>query len=286
MVLSEEICAAAEHGHHAAIQDWFSTGTRDPNEEDVYGRPLLVCATYGGQCDIIRICLQHGADVKLHGVLYVAASRGHTDAAVLLLDHGARVDFRSSLGYGWTPLFSAVTGLTNIDRTCDMIRLLLRHGVDINARWESTSFTAEAYARRNGKDEAADLLADVRLAGGWNAFVLFPRKRVLALRVLCEQGRASTDDALLRRLFPAAPPSSITTTLKDALEMALANQPNVRTLVDVDALAAAQARALADNCKTIKRTRADYRARDGGELPKELFWKIFEYWRSDRDSRF
>ena len=247
MVLSEEICAAAEHGHHAAIQDWFSTGTRDPNEEDVYGRPLLVCATYGGQCDIIRICLQHGADVKLHGVLYVAASRGHTDAAVLLLDHGARVDFRSSLGYGWTPLFSAVTGLTNIDRTCDMIRLLLRHGVDINARWESTSFTAEAYARRNGKDEAADLLADVRLAGGtWDAYLRYPRKRLLALRVLCERGRASTDDDLLLRLFPwHAPPK---------------NGPTTRA---------------------ARRARAPRAA----QLPKEVFWLVLKFWRSDRDAR-
>ena len=109
------------------------------------------------------------------------------------------------------------------------------------------------------------------------------RKRVLALRVLCEQGRASTDDDLLRRLFPAAPSPEPAATVKRALETALAAQPHVRALVDVDALAAALMREDSDVLVAPKRR---YCAAAGGRLPRGIFWHIFEYWRCDRDSRY
>ena len=88
---------------------------------------------------------------------------------------------------------------------CDMIRLLLNRGADLDAR-DIPRRGAEAYARYRGRDEAAALLADVRLAGGWDAYVRYPRFKVLALRILCERGRAETDDPLLRRLFPSHAP--------------------------------------------------------------------------------
>ena len=123
-----------------------------------------------------------------------------------------------------------------------MIRLLLSRGAALDAR-DIDGYNAEALARLN-RPQGAALLAAVRVAGGWGKYVLVPRKRVLAHRVLCEQGRASTDDALLRRLFPAAPPPA----------------------------------------EGVTRTRADYRAQKGGRLPRGIFWHIFEYWRCDRDA--
>ena len=106
------------------------------------------------------------------------------------------------------------------------------------------SSNAETLARcHNNKDEAADLLADVRRAGDWLSYLRYPRKRLLALRVLCERGRASTDDDLLLRLFPwHAPPK---------------NGPTTRA---------------------ARRARAPQAA----QLPKEVFWLIFEFWRCDR----
>ena len=56
------------------------------------------------------------------------------------------------------------------------------------------------------KNAAIALLVAVRLAGGWDAYVRYPRKRLLALRVLCERDRAKTEDDLLLRLFPWHPP--------------------------------------------------------------------------------
>ena len=53
---------------------------------------------------------------------------------------------------------------------------------------------------------ARALLNDVRAAGGWRTYARRgfhgDRREMLVLRVLCERGRATTDDALLSRLFP------------------------------------------------------------------------------------
>ena len=85
-----------------------------------------------------------------------------------------------------------------------MIRLLLSRGADLGARRNRDGCTVESMTRDSawGKNEVTSLLVDIRLAGGWDAYVRYPRFKLLALRVLCGRGRASTRDALLQRLFP------------------------------------------------------------------------------------
>ena len=61
--------------------------------------------------------------------------------------------------------------------------------------------------------------------------------------IAAEQGRAETQDALLRRLFPAGPPAP----------------------------------------EGIKRPREAYRAQKGGRLPRGIFVHIVGFWRSSRD---
>ena len=124
-----------------------------------------------------------------------------------------------------------------------MMRLLMSRGADLDAHVVPRSIWHDAH---DAHYVARTLLADVRRAGSWAKYVLVPRQRVLALRVLCDQGRTSTDDDLLRRLFPAAPPPAA----------------------------------------TVKRARQDYRAAEGGRVPRGIFWLILEYWRCDRDSPY
>ena len=243
MVLSAEIIRAAKFGDTAAIQGWFSTG--DPDERGVYGRTLLYVAALYGHCDTMRFLLGHGASVDATNdygetPLSAVAYDGKHDAAVLLLDRGAQIDLADN--FGRTPLLRAAAK----DR-CDMIRLLLSRGAALGSR-DNNGRNAEAYACNNNRDEAAALLADVRIAGGWDAYLRYPRKRLLALRVLCERGRAKTDDDLLLRLFPWHPPVQE---------------------------------------KQGPTTRAARRARapQAAQLPKEVFWLILKFWRSDRDSR-
>jgi hypothetical protein len=235
---------AAERGDTAAIQEWFSSGTRDPDDTDEYGATLLYWAAREGHCETMRFLLDHGASVNATGgvgctALSGAAYWGKHDAAVLLLDRGAQIDLADNRGC--TPLISAA-----FDGNCDMIRLFLSRGADLAAR-NNFGRDAEAQAREWNKDEAAALLADVRLAGGWDAYLRYPRKRLLALRVLCGRGRAKTDDDLLLHLFPWHPPPK--------------NGPTTRA---------------------ARRARAPQAA----QLPKEVFWLVLKFWRSDRDSRY
>ena len=133
-------------------------------------------------------------------------------------------------------------------RVYDAVRLLLRCGADFNACNVNFNFKiAEDLARfhpgSSGRRKDAALLRDVRCAGGWLGYVRTPRKRLVALRILAEQGRAETKDTRLVRLFPAGPPAS----------------------------------------EGTKRPREAYRAQKGGRIPRGIFMHIVGYWRSSRD---
>ena len=300
--LPEEVMIAAQNGDALVIQDWFSSGTRDPNEKSPNlgsstlstGETLLFRAASRGRCNVMRVLLAHGADTEViccidHlTALEMALLAGEYAAMVLLLDHGARVD---SASYGTQPLL--VEALEDDDHQFvnAAIRLLLHHGADLDA-CDFKGYDAYDLANRNTHAAEAVLIRDIRLAGGWKKYVRFPRKKLVSLRILAEQGRADTTDPLLVRLFPAGPPApepavseahgnpGAAPVLKRALKAALADQPRVRNL-DVDALAAAVTRALA--ALPRKRPREAYRAQKGGPLPRGIFWHILGYWRSSHD---
>ena len=206
-------------------------------EDGADGGTRLYHAAWKGWCSAITWLLEQGADVNvgwpvdgwtpLHG----AALYGHLDAAVLLLDAGARVDDRDRDGH--TALHcAACNGRKN------MCKLLLSRGASLDVRTINGE-DPEARARVLNRTATADVLAAVRAAGGWPAYVAAPRVQLLMLRIRCEQGRAvaPTD---LARLFAS-----------------------------------------------VTERRASLRgARNTAALPKELFWHIAQFWRSDRDSRY
>ena len=259
-MVPETIVDAMRAGDIAAIDQWFSTGTRDPDEISIFGHNLLNDAVSYPHphdlCDVIRCLLNHGANANVgdhvtHDTpLHKAAGRGYCDVAILLLDHGARIDARSvqRTRNSVTPLMhAALTG------GCDMIRVLLSRGAELDARDQGARGQNAEFIAHQSRDEhkasvriaATALLRDVRVAGGWKPYVRDPRIRLLALRILCDGGRASTDDDLLARVFGAAPPSP--------------SSPKRARLA----------------ATTIP---ACYR--------RKIVWRIFEYWRSDRDSRY
>ena len=91
----------------------------------------------------------------------------------------------------------------------DIIRLLLRAGADPEHR-DGVNCTAEETYRSTSRSEnalkCADLLRDVRWAGGWVRYALQPHYDLLVLRALCHRGRmtfsARTPEVLVR-LFGA-----------------------------------------------------------------------------------
>lgn len=279
MVLSVEICIAAQYGDFDELNEYIADGgdvnDRSSNGSDVedylvpgfkwttggqqepgmvlplymsgYFReaPLMYYATCGDRADVVRLLLAHGADPDLReggGLtpLHRAVFRGFYDVAVLLLNGGADVNARSTkhgtadyLLSDRTPLIQAA-----VNGQVDVVRLLLRRGAALDAR-DCNGRSAEdaalddiyyrAYNQFDGpvgelsdeadpeyriisdrqwvqnRMDAAALLRDVREAGGWRRYI-FPRRclPVRLLRILCEMGRAKTDDALLARLFQSA----------------------------------------------------------------------------------
>jgi hypothetical protein len=118
-----------------------------------------------------------------------------------------------------------------------MCKLLLSRRASLDVR-NIHGRDPEASAQLRGRTAVADLLAAVRAAGGWPAYVAAPRVQLLMLRILCEQGRAVAPQGLLARLFP---------------------------------------------CETERRASLRSARNASAALPKELFWHIVKFWRSDRD---
>jgi len=83
--------------------------------------------------------------------------------------------------------------------------MLLRAGADTEHR-DRDGRTAEEHARYFNEEDMANLLRDVRLAGGWVRYALQPHYGLLVLRALCHRGRATfsarTPEVLVR-LFGA-----------------------------------------------------------------------------------
>ena len=178
----------------------FDDGDGVRIEEDAGGLTRLCHAACRGWCAAIKSLLKQGANVHVgrprHGStpLHATAWRGHLDAAVLLLDAGARVGDRD--GGGSTALHCAAWNGRK-----SMCKLLLSRGASLDVR-ANDGEDPEAIARRCGRTATADLLAAVRAAGGWPAYARAPRVQLLMLRILSEQGRAVAPPGLLARLFP------------------------------------------------------------------------------------
>ena len=141
----------------------------------------------------------------------MAASSGYHDAALLLLDAGARVDDRSAIGR--TALHYAA-----VENHSKMCKLLLSRGASLDAR-NNDGDDPEAMARRRGQSTLPDLLAAVRAAGGWLPYVKAPRKELLALRqrlpALRDRGRAAPSSSVRahERLFLDTPDDVFTSVL-------------------------------------------------------------------------
>ena len=105
--------AACRHGHVDAARALLDGGA-DVNRVtwNPYGESALFVACDKGRVDIMRLCLEHNANVDWwtpHGVtpLFRACENGNADAVRLLLESGADGDRANQHRNGSTPLFVA-----------------------------------------------------------------------------------------------------------------------------------------------------------------------------------
>ena len=192
------------------------------DNDDVFTRKLILKAVDLRRADVVRFMVERGADLNHvwevttstdESLLHAAVWRGrHSDAAFVLDLGGSAVDVDVPLqpnARNRTPLMRAA------DRACipcsaeeeaarlATVKLLLHHGANLQAR---DRYGHRAHQIAHMGSSARALLNDVRAAGGWRPYARRgfhgDRLEMLVLRVLCERGRATTDDALLSRLFP------------------------------------------------------------------------------------
>ena len=229
IIAPESIDTAIENGDVEAVRTWLDAGG-DVNAKChsrfssfSFGRaavePLLIVAARRGRASIIDLLLSRGADIDatdadggtaLYELLNYWSTYGSLPALRLLLSSGADVNLAKESGILQTPLMIAVSSGP------DVVRMLLRAGADPEHRARDLArgnMTAEEQARSDRGhaysrciSASADLLRDIRLAGGWKRYVLQPHYDLLVLRAICHRGRATSSartPEVLVRLFGA-----------------------------------------------------------------------------------
>ena len=116
----------------------------------------LVNASMGGKADVIRRCLEKGADVNAADkkfnatALMWAAHNGHVEALNVLLANGADMDRQGSRGE--TALwFAAQKG------QLETLKILVENGADINTVGRD-GYSPIAIAEKNGHSDIVDYL--------------------------------------------------------------------------------------------------------------------------------
>lgn len=133
----KELCNAALRGDVETVRQMLQNGAATDLPKGVgtlneRGRhsPLLMAA-WKGHTEIACLLMEHGADMRVlnsegEPLLKIAGFEGHSDTMRLLLDWGADVNEQSGY-FATTALFEAVG-----DGHIDVVRLLLERGADVN----------------------------------------------------------------------------------------------------------------------------------------------------------
>ncbi|MCK4609321.1 MAG: ankyrin repeat domain-containing protein [Gammaproteobacteria bacterium] len=132
------------------------------NVKNKNGRTALMLASGLGETNVVKILLDHGADVNVLdnvvgvSALHLAAQKGSVAIAKLLLEHGAQINLQVAAN-GLTPLMNAVWY-----RNAAMVKFLLAQpniNVDIKSSFDSTAadmINPNAVVEDNTKTMPAD----------------------------------------------------------------------------------------------------------------------------------
>ena len=310
----QHLLHAISIGKVSEVEEWFSSGDRDPNHPDPKGGNTLLeramrCAwgqghhslgrgwaARKGGFQIARALIARGADLNSRmdadhrTVLYIAAAHGTAESINFLIDNGAELEATNALGS--TPLMHACVWC--VTRGCsDTLLALLKRGasldvIDVYGEGVLDYLIGDGFypmhdARYNDPyvfEDVKAVLAEIKDAGGWHSYAREPRRNLLALRLLCEQGRASPPEAFMpvELLVPRVLTSD---TLEEAYSLArsamCAPLPILKRLFAAAPPSPPELDEAQGKC---------YRLRDGAgpdEIPKEIFWHILTYWRTFTD---
>jgi hypothetical protein len=111
---------------------WLLSQGADANAKDVPGTPLVLRAISQRNSDIAALLWKAGAETSLDSMLLIEAMNGHVNEVETLLRQGAKVNTPDEDG----DAVLAYTAATRFDspNIQSVIRLLVRHGAQVNAR--------------------------------------------------------------------------------------------------------------------------------------------------------
>jgi hypothetical protein len=188
---------AVNRGDLQAVRSLVEQGAPINERSILLGPPLLQAATQG-RADIVKVLLDHGADINAGQGNFIplsaAASKGHLEVVKLLLDRGADIDAKSP-DFGYTALWwAAWTGKTNV------AQLLLERGANCCVA---------------SRDLGADTPLEAAHAGGHDVIVTLIQQAAAG-----QLGTASTVAA------SPAPPSPVPASDVDAPPVVRPSKPN------------------------------------------------------------
>ena len=153
---SEQIEEAMRWGDVETLSTLFKNNPALVFNKDIVGQTPLHKAAYYGQRGIVKLLLDHNADVHVKDMygetpLFDSAMNGYLGATELLLKNGSEVNIKNDNQQ--TPLFRAVEGRGNTG----IVELLLASNANVNAVCEE-EYTPLHEAAWQGSDYVVQLL--------------------------------------------------------------------------------------------------------------------------------
>jgi ankyrin repeat protein len=151
------LMSAAGGGHMDSARLLLEQGAK-LHQADRDGNTPLICAATAGSLEMVRFLLDQGAKIDIQNMagltaIHQAADHGHAEVVEFLLDRGVEVNTRrgeqakalellanpgmkaNPRSDNYTPLHFAANGFfTNEVHYVAVVRVLLAHGADVNAR--------------------------------------------------------------------------------------------------------------------------------------------------------
>jgi ankyrin repeat protein len=184
MTTAQDFLAAVQAGNIAEVTQRLDAEPALVNARDENGLSAVLTAAYYQEPDIARLLVQRGAELNVFEAcavgelprvqallerqpdlinayapdgfqpLGLAAFFGHAGLVEFLLEKGTQVNSPSRTSMRVMPLHSAIA-----NRRTEIVRLLLDHGADVNAR-QADDFTPLHEAAQNGMLDVTQWLLD------------------------------------------------------------------------------------------------------------------------------
>jgi hypothetical protein len=131
--MGDPLASVAMKGDIAFTTFLLSKGA-NPNQSELFGRPIIATASGNSTPEIVRLLLENGANIKATDALLMAVWHSRSDNLKLLLEYGAEVDELQDRGarftqekdfYGAPALHIATSRGEK-----DCVRLLLSYGAN------------------------------------------------------------------------------------------------------------------------------------------------------------